>query len=74
MNQLFLRTTNLLLLLYPLLFIKSMTGSIAIHFFNHSLVYELRPPNNTPHRRILDMVYKLNGRKNICIFRNVTTL
>ena len=30
--QLFFRSTNLLLLLYLLLFIKSMTYSLAIHF------------------------------------------
>ena len=29
-------------LLYPLLFIKSMTYSLNIHFFNHYLVYELQ--------------------------------
>ena len=35
--QLFFRTTNLLLLLYPLLLIKSMTYSLAIRFFSQSL-------------------------------------
>ena len=29
-------------LLYPLLFIKSITYSLNIHFFNHYLVYELQ--------------------------------
>ena len=38
-----------------------------------------RALNNAPHRRYLtyflfDMVYELNGRKNICIFRNVIAL
>ena len=43
MYQLFFRTANLLLLLYPpLLFIKSMTYSLTIHSFSHSLVYELQ--------------------------------
>ena len=42
MYQLFFKTTNLLLLLYPLLFIKSMTYSLTIYFFSHSLVYELQ--------------------------------
>ena len=41
MYQLFFRTTKLLLLLYPVLFIKSMTYSSAIDFFGYSLVYEL---------------------------------
>ena len=36
------RTTNLLILLYLVHFIKSMTYSFDIHFFIHSLVYELR--------------------------------
>ena len=42
MYQLLFRTTNLLLLLYPLLFIKSMTYSLRVHFFSDSLVYELQ--------------------------------
>ena len=37
-------STNLLLLPYPVLFIKSMTYSLAIHFFSQSLVYELQGP------------------------------
>ena len=37
MYQLFFRTTNLLLSLHLLFFIKSMTYSLAIDFFNQSL-------------------------------------
>ena len=77
MYQLFFRTTNLLVLLYPVVFIKIMTYSLSIHFFNQFLVYELQSSQRTPayiFDRILDMVYELNGRKNICIFENVTTL
>ena len=51
--QLFFRTTNLLLLLYPLLLIKSMTYSLAIRFFSQSLVMRYRALNNAPHRRYL---------------------
>ena len=73
------RTTKLLLLLYPVLFIKSMTYCSAIDFFSCSLVYELEgflvyELQRTPSQisdRILDMVCELNGRKNICIFGNV---
>ena len=53
MYQLFFRTTNLLLLLYPLLLIKSMTYSLAIRFFSQSLVMRYRALNNAPHRRYL---------------------
>ena len=42
MYQLFFKTAHLLLLLHPLLFIKSTTYSLAIHFFSHSLIYELQ--------------------------------
>ena len=42
MYELFFRATNLLLLLYPLLFIGGMTYSLTIYFFSHSLVYELQ--------------------------------
>ena len=42
MYQLFFRTTDLVLLLYPALFIKSMTFSLATQFYSHSLVYELQ--------------------------------
>ena len=41
MYLLFFKTSNLLLLLYSLLFIKTVTYSLAIDFFSHSLVYEL---------------------------------
>ena len=53
MYQLFLRTTNLLLLLYPLLLNKSMTYSLAIRFFSESLVMRYTALNNSPHRRYL---------------------
>ena len=53
MYQLFFRTANLLLLLYPLLLIKSMTYSLAIRFFSQSLVMRYRALNNAPHRRYL---------------------
>ena len=42
MYQLFVRTTNLLLLLYLLFFIKSIIYTLAIDFFSQSLVYELQ--------------------------------
>ena len=42
MYQLFFRTTDLVLLLYPALFIKSMTFSLATQFYIHFLVYELQ--------------------------------
>ena len=42
MYELFFGATNLLLLLYPLLFIGGMTYSLTIYFFSHSLVYELQ--------------------------------
>ena len=53
MYQLFFRTANLLLLLYPLLLIKNMTYSLAIRFFSQSLVMRYRALNNAPHRRYL---------------------
>ena len=53
MYQLFFRTPNLLLLLYPLPLIKSMTCSFAIRFFSQSLVMRYRALNNAPHRRYL---------------------
>ena len=54
MYQLFFRTTNLLLLLYPLLLIKSMTYSLAIRFFSQSLVMTCSALNNDGvHRRYL---------------------
>ena len=53
MHQLFFRTPTLLLLLYPLLLIKSMTYSFAIRFFSQSLVMRYRALNNAPHRRYL---------------------
>ena len=56
MYQLFFRTTNLLLLLYPLLLIKSMTYSLAIRFFNQSLVMRYRALNNALHLRYLTEV------------------
>ena len=40
--QLFFRTTNLLLLLYQLLFMRNMTYSLTIYFFSLSLVYVLQ--------------------------------
>ena len=42
MYELFLRTANLLPLLYSLLFMKSTTYSLGFHFFSYSLVYELQ--------------------------------
>ena len=42
MYQLFFKIPNLAVLLYPVLFINSMTYSLAIHFSSHSLVYELQ--------------------------------
>ena len=42
MYQLFFRTTNLLVLLYSLFSIKSITYSLAIDFFKQFLVYELQ--------------------------------
>ena len=53
MYQIFFRTTNLLLLLYPLLIIKSMTYSFAIRFLSQSLVMRYSALNNPPHRRYL---------------------
>ena len=53
MYQLFFRTTNLLLLLYPLCLIKSMTYSLVIRFFSQSLVMRYSALNNAPHRRYL---------------------
>ena len=53
MYQLFIRTPNLLLLLYPLLLMKSMTYSFAIRFFSQPLVMRYRALNNAPHRRYL---------------------
>ena len=53
MYQLFFRTPNLLLVLYPLLLIKSTTYSLAIRFFSQSLVIRYRAFNNAPHRRYL---------------------
>ena len=53
MYQLFFKTTNLLLLLYLLLLIKHMTYSLAIRFFNLSLVMRYGALNNAPHRRYL---------------------
>ena len=41
MYQLFFRTPNLLLLLYPVLFIKSMAYSLAIYILSHSSVYSV---------------------------------
>ena len=78
--RLFFRTTNLLLLLYPLLLIKSMTYSLAICFFSQSLVMRYRALNNTPHRRYLTEFWnfayglRVNGKKIICIFGNIITL
>ena len=45
MYQLLFRTTNLLLLPYPVLFIESMTYSLTIHFISY------RALNDAPHRR-----------------------
>ena len=42
MYQIFFRTANLLLLLYSLLFIESVTYFLAIDFFSQLLVYELQ--------------------------------
>ena len=53
MYQLFFRTANSLLLLYPLLLIKSMTYSLAVRFFSQSLVMRYSALNNAPHRRYL---------------------
>ena len=53
MHQLFFRTPTLLLLLYPLLLIKSMTYSFVIRFFSQSLIMRYRTLNNAPHRRYL---------------------
>ena len=80
MYQLFFRAANLLLLLYPLLVIKSMTYSLAIRFFSQSLVMRYSALNNAPHRRDLTEFwdfgygYELNGRKIIFILGNVITL
>ena len=83
MYQLFFKTPNLLLLLYPFLLIKSMTYSLAIRFFSQFLVTRYRALNNAPHGRyltefwnfgIFDMMCWLNGRKIILILRNVITL
>ena len=67
MYQLFFRTPNLLLLLYPLLLIKSMTYSLAIRFFSQSLVMRYRALNNAPHRRYLtefwDFIYGLRVKR-----------
>ena len=73
-------SANLLLLLHPLLVIKSMTYSLAIRFFSQSLVMRYSALNNAPHRRCLTEFwnfgygYELNGRKIICILGNVITL
>ena len=53
MYHLFFRTTNLLLVLYPTLLIKSMTYSMAIRFFSQSLLMRYSAVNNAPHRRYL---------------------
>ena len=45
MYQLFFRTPNLVLLLYPLLRIKSMTYSLAVLFFSQPLVMRYRTLN-----------------------------
>ena len=51
MYQLFFRTTNLLLLLYPLLLIESMTYSLPIRFCSQSLIMRYRALNDVPHSR-----------------------
>ena len=81
MYQLYFRTANLLLLLYPLLFIKIMTYSLAIHFFQPLLsiwateLFIAQPIVYIwQNFGILDMVYELNGTKIICIigkFNNI---
>ena len=53
MFQLLFRTRNLLLLLYPLLLIKSMTYSFAIRLFSQSVVMRYRSLTNAPHQRYL---------------------
>ena len=53
MYQLFFRTPNLLLLLYPLVLIQSMTYSLAIRFFSQSLVMRYRALDNASHRKYL---------------------
>ena len=53
MYQLFFKTTNLLLLLYLLLLIKSINYSLAICFFSQSLVMRYSALNIAPHRRYL---------------------
>ena len=80
MYQLFFRTPNLLLLLYPWLLIKSMTYAFAIRFFSQSLVLRYRALNNAPHRRYLTEFWnfgyglRVNRRKIICILWNIITL
>ena len=80
MYQLFFRTTNLLLLLYPLLLIKSMTYSLAIRFFSQSLVMRYSALNNAPHRRYLTEFwnfgygFRVKRKEIICILGIVITL
>ena len=52
-----------------------MIYSLAILFFIQSLVYVRAKGLSITHSMVnLDMVYELNGRKNICIVGNVITL
>ena len=62
MYQLLFITTNLLLILYPLLLIKSMTYSLVIRFSSQSLVMRYRALNNAPQCRYLTEFWNLGYR------------
>ena len=65
MYHLFFRATNLLILLYPLLLLKSMTYSLAIRFFSQSLVMRYSALNNVPHPRyLIEFCYLYIGKCN----------
>ena len=65
-----------LLLHYRIRYSLLKLWNIAIQLFSYSLRYDYRALNNTSSEifdRILDMVYVLNGSKNISAFENVIT-
>ena len=65
MYHLFFRATNLLILLHPLLLLKSMTYSLAIRFFSQSLVMRYSALNNVPHPRyVIEFCYLHIGKCN----------
>ena len=65
MYHLFFRATNLLILLHPLLLLKSMTYSLAIRFFSQSLVMRYSALNNVPHPRyLIEFCYLYIGKCN----------